>query len=162
MTAASDLFHRALAALSVGDVNRAEQLTRELLGREIDNAEAWSLLATIYQQGSYFERAIGPATRARELEPDNIQHINRLGYLYLLLGRWKEGEECYARAAAFPEAPPTIYVNYAWALIELGQDAAATEQLRRALELSLESRVKTMIQEDPRYYKLVSILGSIS
>ncbi len=162
MTPASDLFHRALAALSCGDVDRAEQLTRELLGSEVDNAEAWSLLANIYQQCGFFERAIGPATRAAELEPDNIQHINTLGYLFLLLGRWKEGEEWYSKAAAMPEAPPTIYVNHAWALVELGQDSAATKQLRKALELSLESRVTTMIQEAPRYEKLVPILEKIT
>lgn len=162
MTPASDLFHRALAALSCGDVDRAEQLTRELLGSESDNAEAWSLLANIYQQCGYIERAVGPATRATELEPGNIQHINNLGYLYLLLGRWKEGEECYARASAMPEAPPTIYVNHAWALIELGQESAATQQLKQALELSLESKVTTMVREDPKYEKLVSILESLT
>lgn len=162
MNPASDLFHRSLAALSCGDVDRAEQLTRELLGREIDNAEAWSLLANIYQQSGFFERALGPATRATELEPDNIQHINTLGYLYLLLERWKEGEECYSRAAAMPEAPPTVFVNFAWALIELGKDDEATQQLRQAVELSLESRVKTMILEEPKYHKLVSILETIT
>jgi Tfp pilus assembly protein PilF len=162
MTPATDLFHRALAALSCGDVDRAEQLTRELLGQDSSNAEAWAILANIYKEGGHFERAIGPATRATELEPDNIQHLNNLGFLYLLLGRWEEGRECYARAASMPEAPPTIYVNYAWALIELGQEEAATQQLRRAHELSLESGVTQMVQEDPRYQKLVPILETIT
>jgi len=154
-----DLFERALSALAAGDLNRAEQLTRELLGQDQDNVEAWSLLANIYQESGHPERALGPATRAVELDPDNIQNWNTLGYRYLLLGRWKEGEQCYARAASMPNAPATVFLNHAWALIELGQDAAAVHQLRRAI--SLHDEIPDTIRQDPHYKKLLPLLEEL-
>jgi len=154
-----DLFERALSALAAGDLDRAEKLTRELLGQDQDNVEAWTLLAHIYQESGHPERALSPATRAVELDPDNIQNWNTLGYLYLLLGRWREGEQCYARATSMPNAPATVFLNHAWALIELGQDAAAMHQLKRAI--ALHDELPDVIRKDPHYEKLRPLLDKL-
>ena len=158
MAASSDFFQRAVAALASGDFDRAEKLTRELLNQDEKNIEAWSLLTSIYQQGGKREKALEPAKRATELDPDNIQHWNTLGYLYLSLSRWEEGEKCYARAVTLSEAPATVFLNHAWALIELGQKEKAGQQLKLALEKSLEDELTNMIRTDPQYSKLRALL----
>lgn len=158
MATASDYLQRAVAALAARDMNRAEKLTRALLAKEATNVEAWNLLASIYQEAGQPEKAIEPATRAAELEPDNLQHWNTLGYLYLLLRRWADADKCLARAAASPDAPATLLLNHAWALIELGQTGAATQQLRQAIERSLEDELTNTVRQEPRYAKLRPLL----
>jgi Flp pilus assembly protein TadD len=158
MAEVSDYLQRAVAALAARDLNRAEKLTRDLLAKDATNVEAWNLLASIYQEKGEAEHAIEPATRAAELEPDNVQHLNTLGYLYLLLKRWADAEKCFARVAAKPDAPPTLLLNHAWALIELGQTRAATQALHQAIERSLEDELVKTIREDRRYAKLRPLL----
>jgi Tfp pilus assembly protein PilF len=158
MATVNDYLQRAVAALAVRDMKRAEKLTRDLLAKDATNVEAWTLLAYIYQEAGQPERAIEPATRAAELEPDNLQHWNTLGYLYLLLKRWSDADKCFARVAANPDAPATLLLNHAWALIELGQTRAASQQLHQALGRSLEDELAKTIREDARYVKLRPLL----
>jgi Flp pilus assembly protein TadD len=139
-------------------LKRAEKLTRDLLAKDDTDVEAWNLLTCIYQEAGQPEQAIYPATKAAELDPDNLQHWNTLGYLYLLLQRWPDAEKAFARAAANPDAPATLLLNYAWALIELDQVRAAEQQLRRALERSLEDELANTIRTEPRYAKLRPLL----
>jgi Flp pilus assembly protein TadD len=158
MATVSDYLQRAVAALAARDLNRAEKLTRDLLNKDNTNIEGWNLLTCIYQEAGQPERAIDPATRAAELDPENLQHWNTLGYLYLLLQRWSDAEKCFARAATNPDAPATLLLNHAWALIELGQTRAASQQLHQALERSLEDELANTIRTEPRYVKLRPLL----
>ncbi|MFX1563095.1 MAG: tetratricopeptide repeat protein [Promethearchaeota archaeon] len=162
MSEIEDLFERALSAFSAGDLKRAEELTRRLLDIDEDNIDGLSLLVSIHQQGGDFEKALEPAKRVVELDPGNSHNLNTLGYLHLLLGRWEEGEKCYAHAVTIPGAPSTIFLNYAWALIELGKEEKAIQQLQHALEHSLEGELADMIQREKRYEKLRSLLDKLT
>ena len=157
-----DLFERALSAFSAGDLERAEELTLKLLDIDADNIDGLNLLVSIQQQAGNFEKALEPAKRVVELDPGNLQHLNTLGYLHLLLSRWEEGIKCYAQAVTIPGAPPTVFVNYAWALVELGNEEKAIEQLRLALERTLEGELADMIQREEQYQKLRSLIDKLT
>ncbi len=161
MGSVSDLFQRAVIALSDEDYERAEQLTKELLELDKQNVDGWSLLANIYQHTGKLDFAIDAAKQATELDPENLQHWNNLGFLYLLEGNWKEGELCYGKAVNLPEPPPTIFLNYAWALIEQGKTDQAKQALRNALEQSLEDTLLDDIEMDEHYAKLRPLLKEI-
>lgn len=154
----SDLFHRALIAYSDQNFERAEHLAKELINIDENNVDGWSLLANIYQQLKQYDQAVIAAKHATDLEPENIQHWNNLGYLYLLQGKWQEGEQCYAKAASLPDPSPTIFLNHAWALIELGQTEKAQKQLQLAVDQALEDTLKETIQTDEKYHKLRPLL----
>jgi Tfp pilus assembly protein PilF len=158
---ASDLFQRAVIALSDEDYDRAEKLTKELLDLEPKNTDGWSLLANIYQHQNQLDAAIQAATKATDLDSENLQHWNNLGYLYLLQGNWREGERCYAKAASLPDPTPTIFLNHAWALIEMGNEAKAEEQLRKALDQSLEDSLFDDIETNEHYTKLRPLFKQI-
>ncbi len=157
----SDLFQRAVIALSDEDYDRAEKLTRELLDLNEQNVDGWTLLANIYQQKGQNELAIQAAEKATDLDPKNLQHWNNLGYLYLLQSNWTAGERCYAKAASLPNPTPTIFLNHAWALIELGKQDQAKQQLRQALEQSLEDTLFDDIETNEHYVKLRPLFKEI-
>ncbi len=158
---ASDLFQRAVIALSDEDYDRAEKLTKELLELEPKNTDGWSLLANIYQHKKHLDKAIQAATKATEFDPENLQSWNNLGYLYLLQGNWNKGERCYAKATTLPDPTPTIFLNHAWALIELGKEKEAKAQLREALNRSLEDTLYDDIETNQHYAKLRPLLKRI-
>ncbi len=157
----SDLFQRAVIALSDSDYERAEKLTKELIDLDKKNVDAWSLLANIHKQNGEIEKAIEAAKQATDLDSKNIQNWNNLGHLYLLQSNWEEGEKCYAKAAKLPNPSPTIYLNHAWALIELGKEKEAKKQLTQALEQALEDTLSETIASDDRYAKLRPLLKNI-
>jgi len=157
----SDLFQRAVIALSDSDYERAEKLTKELIDLDKKNIDAWSLLANIHKQNGEIEKATEAAKQATDLDPKNIQNWNNLGHLYLLQNNWEEGEKCYAKAANLPNPSPTIYLNHAWALIELGKEKEAQQQLKQALEQALEDTLSETIATDDRYTKLRPLLKKI-
>lgn len=161
MGSVAELFQRAVLAFSSGDSKRAEELTNELLKLDQENVEGYSLLASIHQQDKQYKKALEPAQRATQLEPDNLQHWNRLGFLYLILGQWKEGEKTYAKAAKMKNATPTIFLNHAWALIELDKKDAAIKQLGKAIAQSLEDTVTETIKEDDHYTKLRPLVKKV-
>jgi Flp pilus assembly protein TadD len=157
----SDLFQRAVIALSDSDFERAEKLTQELLDLDKKNVDAWSLLANIYKQSGEIEKATEAAKKATDLDAKNIQNWNNLGYLYLIQNNWEEGEKCYAKAASLPNPSPTIYLNHAWALIELGKEKEAQKKLKQALDQALEDTLSETITTDDRYTKLRPLLKKI-
>ncbi|MFX1318416.1 MAG: tetratricopeptide repeat protein [Promethearchaeota archaeon] len=161
MGGANDLFQRAVIALSDEDYDRAEKLTKELLELEPKNTDGWNLLANIYQHKKQLDEAIQAASKATSLDPENLQNWNNLGYLYLLQGNWSEGERCYAKAITLPDPTPTIFLNYAWALIELGKAKEAEQQLRKALDRSLEDTLYDDIETNDHYTKLRPIFKQI-
>ncbi len=161
MGSESDLFQRAVIAFSDEDFDRAEKLTKELLELDQKNVDGWTLLANIYLQKGQNELAVQAATKATDLDPKNLQNWNNLGYLYLLQGKWTEGEKCYAKAASLPDPSPTIFLNHAWALIELGKEDQAKQQLLQALELSLEDTLHDDIETDEHYTKLRPLFKQI-
>ena len=158
---ASDLFQRAVIALSDEDFERAEKLTKELLDLDDSNVDGWGLLANIYQQSKQPTKAIKAAKKATELDAENLQHWNNLGFLYLSQGQWKEGEECYAKAETLTDPSPTIFLNHAWSLIELQNEKAALEKLQKAIERALEDTVTVTINTDEKYAKLRPLLKKL-
>ena len=157
----SDLFQRAVIALSDSDFERAEKLTQELIDMDKKNVDAWSLLANIHKQSGDIEKATEAAKQATNLDPKNTQHWNNLGHLYLLQSNWEEGEKCYSKAAKLPDPSPTIFLNHAWALIELGKEKEAQQQLKQALEQALEDTLSETIATQDRYTKLRPLLKKI-
>jgi tetratricopeptide (TPR) repeat protein len=157
----SDIFQRAVIALSDEDFKRAEKLTKELLDLNDANIEGWGLLANIYQQSKQPKKAIEAAKKATELDPNNLRHWNNLGFLYLSQGQWKEGEECYAKAETLEDPSPTIFLNHAWALIEIGNEKAAVKKLQKAIEQALEDTITETINTEERYTKLRPLLKKL-
>lgn len=159
--AENDLFQRSVAALAGGNPERAKQQILKLLEKDKNNLEMLNFLSSIYQQYQQPQSALKTAQRIAQLDPDNPRHWNNLGYLHITLGQWKEAEQCYAKATKLNDASPTIYLNHALTLIELGQPDAATQRLKKALKHSLSSELLDIIQTDSQFIKLRPLVNKI-
>lgn len=152
------LFQRSVVAIASGNVKRAKQLIAKILEDDKNNIEMLSFLTSMYQQTSQPESALQMAKRTTELDPNNPQHWNNLGYIYLMMGQWQAAEQCYANATILPNAAPTVFLNHARALAELGRTKAAQLQIQQALSKSLPDELERTIQTDPQFVKLRPLL----
>ena len=157
----NDLFQRSIAALAGGNPERAKQQLLKLLEKDRNNLDLLTFLTTIYQQYQQPQHALLIAQRSARLDPQNPQHWNNLGYLHIILGQWKQAEECYAKAAKLNDASPTIYLHHALTLIELGQTEKAIKQLKAALDHSLSGELLTIVQTDPQFTNLRPLLNKL-
>ncbi len=159
--AENDLFQRSVAALAGGNPERAKQQILKLLEKDKNNLDLLTFLTSIYQQYQEPQQALQTAQRIALLDPNNPRHLNNLGYVHILLGQWKEAEQCYAKAVKLDDASPTIFLHHALTLIELNQIKAATEQLQKALNHSLSSELLDIIQTDSQFVKLRPLLNKL-
>jgi Flp pilus assembly protein TadD len=159
--AENDLFQRSVAALAGGNPDRAKKQILKLLEKDKNNLELLNFLTTIYQQYQEPQSALETAQRIAQLEPNNPRHWNNLGYLYIMQCQWKDAEQCYAKAAKLNDASPTIFLNHALTLIELGQSKTAIQQLQKALNHSLSGELLDMIQSDPQFEKLRPLINKL-
>ncbi len=157
----NDLFQRSIAALAGGNPERAKKQILQLLEKDKNNLELLNFLTSIYQQYQQPQNGLQTAQKIAELEPNNPRHWNNLGYLYIMLGKWKDAEKCYAKAANFNDAPPTIYLNHALTLIELEKTEKATKQLQKALNHALSGELLDIIQTDPQFTKLRPLVNKL-
>jgi tetratricopeptide (TPR) repeat protein len=157
----NDLFQRSIAALAGGNPERAKQQLLKLLEKDRNNLELLTFLTSIYQQYQQPQHALLTAQRSARLDPVNPQHWNNLGYLHIVLGQWKQAEECYAKAAQFNDASPTIYLHHALTLLELEQTEKALAQLKVALNHSLSGELLSIIQTDSLFTKIRPLLNKL-
>ncbi len=157
----NDLFQRSIAALAGGNLERARQQILKLLEKDKNNLELLTFLTNIYQQCSQPQNALKTAKRITALDPNNPQHWNNLGYLNIILERWKEAEKCYAKATALDTASPTLFLHHAMTLTELRQTEAALHQLQKALKNALPNELISTIQQDPQFVKLRPLLEKL-
>lgn len=157
----NDLFQRSIAALAGGNHERAKEQILKLLEKDKNNLELLHFLSSIYQHYHQPQNALLTAQRIAQLDPNNPRNWNNLGYLYIILGQWKEAERCYAKATKLNDAAPTIYLNHALTLVELDQLDAAIQQLQKALNQSLSSELLEIIQTDPQFAKLRQLVNKL-
>ena len=157
----NDLFQRSIAAFAGGYPERAKKRILKLLEKDQNNLELLTLLTTIEQQYNSPQNALNTAQRIAKLDPKNPQHWNNLGNLHITLRQWQKAEQCYATAATLDNASPTIFLNHARVLIELGRPQAASLQLKHALKKSLPGELESNIQKDPEFVKLRPLLAKL-
>jgi precorrin-6B methylase 2 len=118
-----------------GRLGQAEQLCRELLAREPNNADAHHLLAVVHLERGDAASAAALAERASALDPRNAEARNTQGVALQRLGRNADALPRFEAAIRLAPAYPEAYYNRGLALAGLGRDAEARAMFRRSLEL---------------------------
>jgi protein O-GlcNAc transferase len=102
-----------------GRLQSAEQIYRQVLAVEPNQADAWHLLGLISHQLGRQGIAIEYIGRAIALKADSAAFHLSLGGVYCAMQRFNEGAACYRRAAGLkPDAPEPRY-NLGGALMRL-------------------------------------------
>ena len=91
---------------------------------------AYVLLAQVYGQVEAFEAARDVLMEGQRFAPQSVEIQEALGLTWLDLGRPDRAKTVLAAAAAHPKARPGLQLNYASALLQLGEKDAAIQALR--------------------------------
>jgi len=127
MTALSEAFEKALQRHRAGDVQQAEELCRQILQGEPQNAPALHLLGVLMQQAGRNEEALTFLRRAVALCPDDADFHYNLGVVQQLLGHKDEAMTSYRHALS-------LQSDHAPALNNLGNLALNLDRLDEAEE----------------------------
>lgn len=127
------LYGRAMAAAELGRVERVEQDLRQLLRQAPDHAHALNALGyTLTDQTDRHAEARGYIQRALELEPEDPNILDSMGWVEYHLGNLAEAEKWLRRA--WEAAPgPEIAAHYGEVLWESGRE----QEARRIWEAGL-------------------------
>ncbi|MEM7469067.1 MAG: tetratricopeptide repeat protein, partial [Pseudomonadota bacterium] len=125
-------FQLAANTHAKGKIEDARKTFEDLLAENPDNPVVLNNLAWIYHELGD-ERSLSYAERANKLSPGNAEIIDTYGWI--LLGNGKIERAIRLISEAVNKAPdnPDIRFHYAKALVEVGQENQAVEELSRIL-----------------------------
>src|SRR4051812_47699135 len=93
-----EMLSEALMQHRAGRLAAAEQLYRQILQTDPQQADAWHLLGVLAQQAGQPAVAVDYIGRAIALRPGAAAFYNNQGEAYRALGRLDEAAACYRRA----------------------------------------------------------------
>ena len=145
----------AIAHQRAGRFKEAEEMYREILHREPENAQALHLMGILAAQMDRPEVAIDLIGRAVQLNPTDWQAYNNFGNVCLQMGRWDKAVEAYRAALQINPHSAVIYRNLASAIHGTGRVDEAAAALEQAVLLEPENvetqhRLALFLQEMER------------
>jgi tetratricopeptide (TPR) repeat protein len=124
---------RARVESNGGYTHRAEQVLKAVLDREPDNYNALKLLGAVYMSQHRFRAAIGVATRAMRVHPEDAWNYGVIGDAHLELGEYDEAFNAFDTMVQHrPDA--AAYGRIAYAQELQGHLGAAIASMRMAAE----------------------------
>src|SRR4051794_29162768 len=100
MSRIADLFNNAWQCHQTNDLQRAEQLYREILRTTPGHADSWCFLGALYHGQGRLAEAEQHLRRALQLVPDYPTAQNVLGIVLAQLVRPEEAEVCFRQLLA--------------------------------------------------------------
>ena len=107
--ASNDLFSVALGAHRAGQLDRAEQLYRQLLANQPQHADAWHLLGALYLQRGQYQLATRLIDKSLGIVPDNPDALSNLAVALQADGRLDAALLAADRALSYrPKSPDAL------------------------------------------------------
>lgn len=119
------------------DYDRAHDLLRERLSVESQNTRLLAMQAYVYEKTGRKQDAVDTHRRILDLDPDNINSLNSLGYLLTLYGEGDElrlAYECLKKAIARDPDNPAYLDSFGVFLTRRGKDESARRAFVKALQ----------------------------
>lgn len=126
---------RALALHQQGRLAEAEPIYDGVIAAEPDNAEALSLLGTLYFQSSRHDAAVTTLRRAIALKPDQASTHANLGVALRALERHAEAAEALRQALVLRPDYPEALSNLGLVLHQMAEFEEAIESFEKAIAL---------------------------
>jgi len=132
------LFQSGLARHQKGDLEAAEVIYRQVLGRDGNHAGAWQLRGVIRFQQKRPKDALPLLERAVALDPGNAASFNNLGNVLVDLQRFEDAVAAFERATELKPEAADMHANLGRALRLFRKFEAAAGAYRRAIALAPE------------------------
>ncbi len=134
----SQLLNTALQLYQSGNLTEAENLLRQVLQQQSDDADALHILGVILCQTRRFEEATQQIQRLVELQPRFAEGWKNLGSALQEQGKFEEAIASYQRAIALEPNSPDVHQNLSTALLELDRPFEAVTHAERVVALKPE------------------------
>ena len=142
-----------------GRIKLAEFELNKLIEEGFESPQVFSNFSYIYFETGKTEKSIEYLYKALELDPDNANALNSLGYILAERGidALKAVDCCMKAVKAKPENPSYLD-SLGWAFYRSGQNDEARHYLKRAFELAsgnktIAAHLRTVIDEMERINK---------
>ncbi len=118
-----------------GDVQRAEQMYRQIIQADPNHPDAWCFLGVACLAMKRYDEAIANYQQALRLRPNNPAVLSDLGVAYANLGRLDEAVDNFQRALHCQPNHADAYNNLGVVLGQQGRFAEAATCYERAIQL---------------------------
>lgn len=135
MTSQADLLTQGWAVHQGGDRATAEQMYRQVIAAEPNNANAWCYLGIVLHDQDRFEQAVAAYRKAIQLQPQFPIAFNNLGNTLRQLKRLDEAVACFDHALKLKPDYVNAHKNKGTALVWEGCLDEAVACYKKALEL---------------------------
>ncbi len=127
--------------LSQGRAKDAEQLLKQVVDKDPQNAEGWDRLGVTYQAQGEWDQALKAHEKATKLAPDLLRAWTNLGAVHFQSGRYNLVIEDYNKALALSQKTNETlkawdYLNLAFAYQLMGDCAKAMEAFAQVTALA--------------------------
>jgi tetratricopeptide (TPR) repeat protein len=136
VTALAESLALALRHYQGGRLQAAEQLYRQILAAQPDNATALYNLGLVFKDQGQRDEAACCWRRAAQLQPDQAATHNNLGNILREQGQFDEAVACFRRAIELQPGVARFHYNLGNALRDQEKLAEAAAAYRRALALA--------------------------
>ena len=133
---------RAYCLIQVAQFAEAEGLIEQRLAVHPTDTRLHSMLAFVFEKTGRTDQAIESHRRILQLEPDNVNSLNSMGYLLALHGTAADAGEAYTALKRALEASPNnpAYLDsFGVLLARRGQSDNARRALTKALQRAPEN-----------------------
>jgi len=158
-----NLLNRALTLHQSGATDEAEQLYKQLLEDDPQNADAQHLLGILLGQQGRFKEALMPLHAALILEPESPSFHNSLGNVEKHLGHTEQAIFHYEQALKSPLASSAVYNNLGTLFQQKKQWDKACGYYRKAIEIrpdyaDAHYNLSTILTEQGQYSEAIDHL----
>ena len=120
-----ELLSTALQHYHDGNLAEAEQVYRQVLQQQPDQADALHVLGVILCQTKRYEEAIAHLRHLTNLQPDFAEGWGNLGGALQEQQQWEDAIACYQRSLRLNPANPNVHQNLSVALLDLNRPETA-------------------------------------
>jgi len=120
----------ARIALGAEDRETADKALRAAIAGDAGFAPAYLMLSHLYSDVGAFDAARDVLQEGLRFQPDAVELQEALGLAWLDLGRPDRAKVILAKACKHPRAKYAVNLNYAAALLQLGEKEDAMQALR--------------------------------
>ncbi len=135
MPGESELLALAVAEHNAGNLERAEQVCRDLVARDPRQAKAWKLLGVLARDSGRVAQAIDYLQAALECTGPDPRLYFHLGLTHSVAGQLDAAIRCFGQSLTLAEGEPKVHRALAMALAARGNRNEALHHFRRSLEL---------------------------
>ncbi|PZV17506.1 MAG: hypothetical protein DCF22_03530 [Leptolyngbya sp.] len=134
-----ELLSTALQHYHNGNLAEAEQIYRQILQQQPDQADALHVLGVILCQTKRYEEAIAQLRHLTNLQPDFAEGWGNLGGALQEQQQFEDAIACYERSLALNLANPNVHQNLSVALLDLNRPEAAVQHAEQVVAVRPDS-----------------------